>query len=51
MLERELQIKELEIRIDRMLDSENADNNTLDLLLDELEELLSDKYHGLRIVE
>ena len=51
MLEDELQIKELEAEIDRMLDSNDIDKVKMDLLLDELDELLANKYSGPRLVK
>ena len=51
MLEDDLQIKELEIEIDRMLDSNDIDKVKMDLLLDELDALLANQYRGPRLVE
>ena len=52
MLEREVHEKEiskLEKEIDKLLASD-LEPDRLSILLDELEEMLSDKYKGLRII-
>lgn len=53
MFDREVQIKELEKEIDRMMESDDVDKEQLEILLDRLEDLLIRRadYYMLRIVK
>ena len=44
-------IKELEKKIEEMVDSEHYDAYELYLIMDELEQLEAEKYNGLRMVD
>lgn len=51
MLEGQLQIKEIEEKIEKLMDSEYLDPSSISELLDELDKLESELYNGMRLVE